>query len=60
MKKRFIGWKLERISKRYLEHMTAERLKMLDSIKDIDKNIQSTEELLSSLLPNIEKVMKEK
>lgn len=33
---------------------------MLDEIKDIDKNIQSTEELLSSLLPNIEKVMKEK
>ena len=60
IRKRFIGWKLGRINKRYFDHMKAERAALYDRIKDIDKNIESTEALLNSLLPNISKLFKEK
>jgi len=40
--------------------MTNERRDFLDSIKSIDKNIASTEQLLESLLPNINRMMEAK
>jgi len=33
---------------------------MLEFIKMVDKNIESTEKLLESLLPNVNRIMKEK
>jgi hypothetical protein len=43
IRKRFIGYKLGRISKKYIDNMTQERRELLDFIKKIDKNIESTE-----------------
>ena len=60
IRKRFIGYKLGRISKKYIDNMTQERRAFLESIKQIDKNIESTEELLSGLLPNISRMMQAK
>jgi len=60
MRRRFIAYKLGRISKKYIDNMTHERKALLDSIKQIDQNIQSTEDLLSSLLPNISRMMQAK
>ena len=60
LRKKFIGFKLGRISKKYIDNMTQERHAFLESIKQIDKNIQSTEELLSGLLPNISRMMQAK
>lgn len=57
IRKRFIGWKLGRISKKYINNMTKERQELLEFIKMIDHNIESTDKLLESLLPNITKVM---
>lgn len=60
IRKRFIGYKLGRISKKYIDNMTQERKEMLAFIKEVDKNIESTEKLLESLLPNVNRIMKEK
>ena len=60
IRKRFIGYKLGRISKKMIDNMTQERREMLDFIKTVDKNIQSTEKLLESLLPNVNRIMKAK
>ena len=38
LNRRFIGWKLSRISKKQVEHMKVERQAMYASIKEIDKN----------------------
>ena len=40
--------------------MAAERAQLYDSIRDIDKNIESTEQLLNSLLPNVAKIFANK
>ena len=60
IRKRFIGYKLGRISKKYIDNMTQERMQFLQQIKDVDKNIQNTEALLESLLPNINRMMEAK
>lgn len=57
IRKRFIGWKLGRISKKYIDNMTQERRELLDFIKQIDHNIESTDRLLESLMPNMTKIM---
>lgn len=43
IRKRYIGWKLGRISKKYIDNMTKERKELLDFIKKIDSNITNTE-----------------
>ena len=53
IRKRFIGYKLGRISKKYIDNMTNERKALLEGIKDIDHNIESTEKLLETLMPNM-------
>jgi hypothetical protein len=57
IRKRYIGYKLGRISKKYIDNMTKERRELLDFIKEIDQNIESTDKLLESLLPNVGKAM---
>jgi hypothetical protein len=60
IRKRFIGYKLGRISKKYIDNMTNERRELLDFIKQIDHNITSTEELLSSYMPNMARMIQQK
>ena len=57
IRKRYIGYKLGRISKKWIDNMTQERREMLEFIKHVDKNIESTEKLLESFLPNLSKMM---
>ena len=57
IKKRYIGWKLGRISKKYIDNMTQERRELLDFIKKIDSNITDTESLLESYMPNMTRLM---
>lgn len=57
IRKRFIGWKLGRISKKYIDNMTQERRELLNLIKTIDQNIESTDQLLESLMPNVARIM---
>ena len=57
IRKRYIGYKLGRISKKYIDNMTNERKELLDFIKKIDKNIDSTEKLLESYAPNMARFM---
>ena len=60
IRKRFIGWKLGRISKKYIDNMTQERRELLDFIKKIDNNITNTESLLESYMPNMARLMQKK
>lgn len=60
IKKRFIGYKLGRISKKESELMSKERHELFAYIKKIDGNIQNTEKLLESYMPNVNRMMKEK
>merc|ERR1712166_226003 len=60
IRKRFIGYKLGRISKKYIDNMTNERRELLNFIKQIDQNITSTEELLSSYMPNMARMFQQK
>jgi len=39
IRKRFIGYKLGRISKKYIDNMSKERRQLLELIKNIDHNI---------------------
>jgi hypothetical protein len=60
IRKRFIGYKLGRISKKHIDNMSNERKEFLNFIKKIDANIESTEALLSEFMPNISRIMQEK
>ena len=40
--------------------MSQERKELLNYIKKIDNNIDSTEKLLESFMPNVNRIMKEK
>ena len=60
IRKRFIGYKLGRISKKHIDNMSADRVQFLSFIKNIDANIESTEKLLLDFMPNISRIMQEK
>lgn len=60
LRKRFIGYKLSRIGKRYLTMMTKEREEFLGSISKVDKSIKDTEKLLESYIPNMARVWNER
>jgi len=60
IRKRFIGYKLGRISKKYIDNMTKERRQLLDLIKQIDHNIESTDHLLESFMPNMTRMLQQK
>lgn len=60
IRKRFIGYKLGRIGKRYLSMMTKERAEIMESIQKVDKSIQDTDKLLESFLPNMARIWNER
>jgi hypothetical protein len=60
MRKRFIGYKLSRIGKKYLTMMTKEREEFLGSISKVDNSIKDTEKLLESFIPNMARIWNEK
>ena len=60
MRKRFIGYKLSRIGKKYLTMMTKEREEFLGSISKVDKSIKDTEKLLESFIPNMARIWNQK
>ena len=53
IRKRFIGYKLGRISKKWIDNMTEERKQILSFVKQVDQNIESTEKLMEQFLPNL-------
>ncbi len=60
LRKKFIGYKLSRIGKRYLTMMTKEREEIMGSIQRVDKSIKDTDKLLYSFLPNMPKIWQER
>lgn len=60
IRKRFIGYKLSRIGKKYLTMMTKEREEILGTIHRVDKSIKDTEKLLESFLPNMARIWNER
>ena len=60
IQKRFIGYKLSRIGKKYLTMMTKEREEILGTINRVDKSIKDTEKLLESFIPNMARVWNER
>jgi hypothetical protein len=56
LRKRFIGYKLSRIGRRYMEAMAKEREEILGSIQRVDKSIKDTDALLDSFLPNMARI----
>ena len=60
IKKRFIGYKLSRIGKKYLTMMSKEREEILGTISKVDKSIKDTEKLLESFIPNMARIWNEK
>jgi hypothetical protein len=57
LRKKFIGYKLGRIGKRYIDEVNLERDRVIKMVQQVDKNIKSTETLLESFMPSVGQVM---
>jgi hypothetical protein len=60
IRKRFIGWKLQQISRKQRHFMDAERRKAGLLVENVQNQINSTEKLLESFYPNVQRIMNEK
>ena len=60
LKKKFIGYKLNRIGKKYIDQMTKERMEVFSTIQKMDKSIKDTEKLLESFIPNVNKILQQR
>ncbi|TNV70923.1 hypothetical protein FGO68_gene17756 [Halteria grandinella] len=60
MRRRFIGYKLGRIGKRYMSMMNKEREEILGTIQRVDKSIKDTDKLLDSFMPNMARIWQER